>query len=60
MKATHSFLSWLLVVAGAALVFLAPFSLKGLVMAAGGVILLPIGCVPILKKRKAARSRIEE
>lgn len=48
-------LYWLLVAAGAVLVFLAPFNLKGLGMGLIGATLVAVGLVPILKERQAKR-----
>jgi hypothetical protein len=46
---------WLLVFAGAAVVIMAPWNLKGALMCVGGGILLAVGLVPILQKRKQDR-----
>ncbi len=52
-------LYWLLVAAGAVLVFLAPFSLKGLGMGLIGATLVTVGLLPILKSRKQQRQSKE-
>lgn len=49
------FVCWLLVFAGGAFVLMAPWNLKGALMCAGGLIVLAVGLVPILQKRKQDR-----
>lgn len=48
---------WLAVLAGAVLVLIAPFNLKGAGMAALGAVSLVYGLVPILRKRKRDREQ---
>ena len=51
---------WLAVLAGAALVLIAPFNLKGAGMAVLGALLVVYGLVPILKQRKLKRDAAKD
>ena len=55
MNSIKTFVYWIVVAAGAALILSAPFNLKGLGMAILGAGLLVAGLVPAMKARRQAR-----
>lgn len=50
-------LCWLMVIAGAVLVLVAPFNLRGASAAALGSLLVFYGLMPIMRKRKLDRKK---
>ena len=60
MISLKNFIAWLVACAGALLILSAPWNLKGLGMAAAGVILLVGGLIPAMKGRRLARLEREE
>jgi hypothetical protein len=55
MNSMKTFVYWIVAAAGAALILIAPFNLKGLGIAALGVAMLVAGLVPAMKARRQAR-----
>ena len=55
MNSLKTPLYWLLAVAGAALIVIAPFNMKGLGLAVIGAAVMVAGLVPAMKARRQAR-----